>query len=244
MAFSQTSLISDSSVGIPKPHPCGEVSEALTNRYPDGIPNSKRSLLVYHSSKHAVPSIHNHKKCPIWSPKQRRAYQRIMSGFKFAQFLHCRLRFMTLTTSNEGRDNDIQRDLIVLVKRIRRHYGRFDYVRVKTDEGNGVLHLIYRGSYIPQKWLSQQWVDIHKSWNVDIRDTQRYHCSYVINQYLAGQSQFVRYSMTMKWVFRGFVSYWYQVKRQFGCVEGLDVWNKILHRYAVSQMQKTLSDFG
>lgn len=229
---------------LPKPHPCGEVSEALTNRCPDGLPNSQRSLLVDYSSKRAVPHHHKKKKVCLWSPKQRRAYQRIMSGLKFSQYLHCRLRFMTLTTSNEGRDHDIKRDLNVLVKRIRRRYGRFEYIRIKTDEGNGVLHLIYRGSFIPQRWLSRQWTDIHSSWNADIRDTQRYHCQYVINQYLAGQSSFVRYSMTSRWVFKGFVSHWYQIKRQFGLIEGLDIWNNLLYRYAANIMQSSLADFG
>lgn len=119
-----------------------------------------------------------------------------MSGYKLTQFMGGRLRFMTLTTSNKGCDNNLKIDFNILVKRIRRRYGTFEYVRVRTDEGNGVLHIIFRGCYIPQKWLSEQWDDIHCSWNVDIRDTQRYHCSYVVNQYLCGQSSFVRYSMT------------------------------------------------
>ena len=210
---------------------------------PDGVvahfePNS--SLLVIHSSKCAVSSI---AKGVIWSPKQRRAYHRIMSGYKMSQFCNDKLRFMTLTTSNQGRENNLRKDFIVLVKRIRRRYRRFEYVRVRTSEGNGVLHILYRGSYIPRAWLKEQWEDIHQSWNVDIRDTRRYHCSYVINQYLCGQSSFVRYSMTQKWVFKGFVAKW----RAF-CLwypdKKIELWNNYLHKVSITVSQSTLGEFG
>lgn len=205
------------------------------------------SLLVNNSTKRAVSTyqqpqnnVKNHK---IWSPKQRRAYHRIMSGYKLTQYLRRRLRFMTLTTSNEGRGNDLKADFNTLVKRIRRHYGRFEYIRVRTDEGNGVLHILYRGSYIPRSWLQSQWIDIHKSWNVDIRDTQRYHCSYVINQYMCGQSSFVRYSMTMLWVVKGFVSTWKAFCKWY-YDRRLELWDAYLYRYAVSVLQQSLDDYG
>ena len=236
---------------------------------PDGVvahfePNG--SLLVIHSSKCAVSdsdegslSIENRANTPrdltdgkgsssvgkfsIWSPKQRRAYHRIMSGYKMSQFCNDKLRFMTLTTSNQGRDNNLRKDFIVLVKRIRRRYRRFEYVRVRTSEGNGVLHVLYRGSYIPRAWLKSQWEDIHQSWNVDIRDTRRYHCSYVINQYLCGQSSFVRYSMTQNWVFKGFVAKW----RAF-CLwypdKKIELWNNYLHKVSITVCQDTLDSFG
>ena len=31
------------------------------------------------------------------------------------------------------------------------------------------FYIVFRGKYIPQKWLSEQWADIHKSPIVDIR---------------------------------------------------------------------------
>lgn len=195
-------------------------------------------------------------KVAFWSPKQRRCYHRILSGYKLSQFFGQRLRFMTLTTSNDGRNNDLKRDFNTLVKRIRRHYGRFEYLRVRTDEGNGVLHVIYRGSYIPRSWLQSQWIDIHKSWNVDIRDTQRYHCTYIINQYLSGQSAFVRYSTTLSWIFKGAVAQWNALKKSFWRnpisgiayqnrvpVDFVALWNTVLYDYAQKIMQKTLPDF-
>lgn len=119
-----------------------------------------------------------------------------------AEFLGQKLRFMTLTSSNEGKNRSLKNDFNILFKRIRRRYRIFEYLRVKTHEGNGVLHVLYIGTYIPRTWLQVQWIDIHKSWNVDIRDCQRYHYSYIINQYLCGQSLFDKYSMTLKWVLK------------------------------------------
>jgi hypothetical protein len=209
---------------------------------PDGVARFEPSgsLLVDNSSKRAVSSI---AKGRIWSPKQRRAYHRIMSGYKMSQFCNDRLRFMTLTTSKEGRDNDLKRDFNALTKRVRRRYRRFEYVRVRTGEGNGVLHVLYRGSYIPRAWLKEQWEDIHQSWNVDIRDTKRYHCSYVVNQYLCGQSSFVRYSMTQKWVFRGFVAKWKAFCTWYPNKK-IELWNDYLYNYSVTVCQSSLDDYG
>jgi hypothetical protein len=38
---------------------------------------------------------------------------------------------------------------------------RFEYCKVKTNEGNWVLHVIFRGEYIPQEWLSKTWEELH-----------------------------------------------------------------------------------
>jgi len=221
----------------------------------------QRALLVDYRTKRAVsPYGQNEKtehildvqtKGRIWSPKQRRAYQRIMSGYKFAQYSHERLRFMTLTTSNEGKENDIKKDLNTLVKRIRRKYGFFEYVRIRTNEGNGVLHILYRGTFIPRKWLQNQWTDIHSSWNVDIRDTQRYHCSYMINQYLCGQSSFICYSMSIGWVTKGFVKTWKAFCKWY-YERRIELWNAYLKKlacskkniYLLNSKQLLITDYG
>ena len=208
----------------------------------------QKTLLVDNSTKRAVLPQHKIRKLRLWSPKQRRAYHRIMSGYKLSQYLGARLRFMTLTTSHI-----MKRDFNTLVKRIRRRYGQFDYIRISTTEGNGVLHILYRGSFIPRKWLQSQWKDIHLSWNVDIRDTQRYHCAYVVNQYLVGQSSFIRYSMTWAWVWKGFATSWKELKDSFwrNPVTGIryhnrkpvnliDLWNDALYKHARSRFTQTV----
>jgi len=201
------------------------------------------TLLVDNRTKRAVSDKNNIKKATFWSSKQRRAYHRIMSGYKFTQYMGGHLRFMTLTTSNDGRSHDLKQDFNTLVKRIRRRYGLFEYVRVRTSEGNGVLHVLFRGCYIPHRWLQEQWEDIHVSWNVDIRDTRRYHCSYVVNQYLCGQSSFIRYSMTQSWVEHGFVSVW-EAFRKWYYDDRFILWDDWLHAHARAYTQQMLCDFG
>ncbi|GAJ06306.1 unnamed protein product, partial [marine sediment metagenome] len=78
----------------------------------------------------------------------------------------------------------------------------FNYIAIKTSEGNGVLHILYAGDFIPQSWLSGNWLALHGAWNVDIRDTygsKRGIAGY-LTQYCAGQHKFLRYSWSWGWV--------------------------------------------
>lgn len=204
------------------------------------------SLLVYNNTNRAVSSVEETKKQPktykIWLQKDRRAYHRILSGFKIAQFYQHRLRFMTLTTSREGSYRDLKEDTNTLIKRIRRRNRVFEYFRVRTNEGNGVVHLIFRGSYLSRAWLKAQWEDIHNSWNVDIRECQRYHQKYVVNQYICDQEGYTRYSMSGLWlpkgslrVWKGFCK-WYPHNR-------IALWDDFLHTWVVNQQQSRLFDY-
>lgn len=121
-------------------------------------------------TKLAVSSIDNdenrRKNVKIWTFKQKRAYHRVLSGYRFSIFLSKPLRFFTLTTAI-GVKRNINDDFQILKKRIGRKFGHLEYFKVKSSEGNGVLHVIYRGPYIPQKWLSRHWNDIRGSPIVD-----------------------------------------------------------------------------
>jgi len=126
----------------------------------------------------------------------------------------------------------------------------FEYFKVETNEGNGVLHILYRGPYLPHAWVSSVWSEIHNSPIVNIKlleykDMKKTSC-YVVSQYVSSQkSSYVRSSQSWKWVFRGFKSYWYAVKRDYlkTCFE---LWDDILLKRAQSYFyrQLTLSDFG
>jgi hypothetical protein len=77
---------------------------------------------------------------------------------------------MTLTSSRESKRRNLNADGRALKMRIfRKYHSKMKYWKIRTNEGNGVLHIVFRGKYIPQKWLSEQWVEIHKSPIVDIR---------------------------------------------------------------------------
>lgn len=97
----------------------------------------------------------------------------------------------------------------------------FEYLKVKTNEGfDGVFHILYYGSYFPQGWLSEQWEDITgTARGVDIRQCKRKPydlvnlASYCINQYVAGQIEFVSYFTSNDWCIPGYVHLWNELKK-------------------------------
>jgi len=196
-----------------------------------------------------------------WTRQQRRAYQRILSGLR--KHKGELLRFITLTTA-KGMKRDIRQAFKVLHERIRRltplkllkqgyitkdelkkYYPnkplnepiRFEYFKVETAEGvAGVLHILYFGDYIPQKWLSDVWRDITgTAYVVDIRackdrvKSPKRLARYCISQYVAGQEAFVRYSWSHGWVGKGFVRIWRFIIDKIGDIKkALFLWNKLL----------------
>jgi hypothetical protein len=153
------------------------------------------------------------------------------------------MRFMTLTTKRYVEQKNLNDDFQKLRKRIKRlkpykmvkdgyikptelhkyypntaigEFLEFEHLKVRTSEGGGVLHVLFKGDYIPRKWLCDNWSDIRSgSWNVDIRLCRDDHAVYVVNQYLSDQSAFVRYSWSWGWVYRGFVKNWYLFKEHY-----------------------------
>ena len=98
----------------------------------------------------------------------RRFYQRYFTGVGVGG----RLRILTLTTSDEAIEQglDIHRHFRALVMRLRRRWGRFEYICVKEKKGDREhLHLVFRGEYMEQVQLSALWSSLHASPVVDIR---------------------------------------------------------------------------
>jgi len=150
------------------------------------------------------------------SRKRARLFQRLMSGIQFAQYRGERLRFMTLTSSTESNPDLLNRHFEILVKRIRRKFGPFEYCKIRTPEGQGgVIHCCFRGSFIPQKWLSVQWEEIHGAKIADIRLMygDRGIASYLMG-YLGHHSDY-HMGFSRHWVFPGFVREWTRIKRYF-----------------------------
>lgn len=92
---------------------------------------------------------------------------------------------------------------------------KFEYFKVETSEGGGVLHVLYKGDYLPYNFVSDNWMDIHNSWDVNIKAINKTKkdltktAMYVISQYVSNQgSSYVRSSQSWKWVFRGFKKTW------------------------------------
>ncbi|MBA7706146.1 hypothetical protein ES703_114993 [subsurface metagenome] len=104
----------------------------------------------------------------------------------------------------------------------------FDYIAIKTAEGNGVIHILYAGDFLPQSWLSDSWLAIHGAFIVDIRKTygsKRGIAGYLC-QYCAGQHKFIRYSWSWGWVWQGFVKSWLYLKHCWRCANNnWDLWS-------------------
>jgi hypothetical protein len=143
--------------------------------------------------------------------KRSRYFHRLVSGCKLARYQHCMLRLLTLTTSLTGSDFNLSRDIDVLIKRIRRANFKFEYCRVKTDEGNGVVHVLYKGAYIPKSWIVKNWYSIHKSYIVDIGTVRsdKKLVNYIVSHYLSSQKcEKTQMSWSKGWLPRGAIQVW------------------------------------
>jgi len=168
--------------------------------------------------------------------RRKRAYQRVKSGLAVGGCL----RFITLTSSPTSPPERLGRDLSVLVKRLRRRYGKFEYVAVKVPgEGHGVVHVIARGTYIPQMGLSKAWKEVRGAPIVDIRLITRTSGrvgNYVISQYVSGQKGDTRMSWSWGWVYRGFCRRWAYYKKTFKS-NAVSVWSTHLRAYRGSMLE-------
>lgn len=91
------------------------------------------------------------------------------------------------------------------------HKLQFDYFKITTNEGNGVLHILYKGDYIPYNYIVDIWQDIHNSKMVNIQKVKTTKQSiknttfYVISQYLSNQgSSYQRSSKSWLWTIRDY----------------------------------------
>lgn len=140
----------------------------------------------------------------------KRMYHRVKSGLE----KNGNVRLLTLTTASDAADRDFQRDFRRLMMRLKRRNLVTSYIRVpeKTQSGLRHDHIIFRGSYIEQRYLSYLWAQIHGSPIVDIRRVTGSHrlACYLAN-YLA-KSPAGRYSYSWSWVWRGFAKSWKLLK--------------------------------
>jgi len=142
---------------------------------------------------------------------------------------------VTLTSSAESDVESIMKHFQSLRKRLSRRDIEFEYFNVKTSEGYGVLHLLFaftsRKWYIPWKWLSKTWEEIHGA-KIVLITKYRYKTAkrlgrYLVGQYVSGQSGFERYSWSRKEL-SGFVRCWHFLKRWYSGRELYRVWHCFL----------------
>jgi hypothetical protein len=143
---------------------------------------------------------------------------------------------MTLTSSERSDKRALSRHFQTLRKRIEHAFGvKLEYWKLNTNEGHGVIHAIFKGCYVPQRWLSDAWKQIHGARVVDVRalrNSPRRLANYLVGNYLCKQS-YERMSWSWGWVFRGFCEVW---KKQFSELykvnPGLCLlrWNRLVSR--------------
>lgn len=139
------------------------------------------------------------------------------------------MRFMTLTTAKTQK-RTLVRSFQVLRQRVMRATYEKDgfigfkfnrYFCIRTSEGNGVLHVVFWGRFIPQTWLSRNWLDIHGAHRADIRAcyTKRRKVNglvgYLLTNYLQRQP-IERMSYGWLWAWLGFCKSWQRVKQGYG----------------------------
>jgi hypothetical protein len=102
-----------------------------------------------------------------------------------------------------------------------RPFSDIEYLKVRTKEGNGVLHIVMRSPYIPAQYIRDSWQDIHLSRVNDIRqiDTStdaKQIAGYLIAQYLSGGQgdAHMHTSMSKNWIFPGAKQCWSDLKEK------------------------------
>ena len=173
-----------------------------------------------------------------WSKKQKRAYHCAISGLKRCKAFPTKAFFLTLTSSPKTNHPDLRKDWDILVKRIRKLFPKFQYVKVETFEGYGVIHALYHHAFEDwnykdiHHWISKAWSDIHQApivWNSvvgegwSIKKVAGYLC-----QYMSSQRGFFRRSTSLNWIFAGYRKKWVSLIKKYEFRKALRAWNFLL----------------
>jgi len=162
--------------------PVKDLNPALTQYGDDVVPDqvaacgSGAVAYVRDSTQELVivPTTCHRWDCPKCSHiRQAQAMNRVRAGRPE--------RFLTLTLRPNPAENlDYHIDLIRtafkrLVARIRRNYQGFEYLAALELQKNGTphIHCVFRGVYIPQKWLSSAWHQLTNAYIVHVRQVDK-----------------------------------------------------------------------
>jgi hypothetical protein len=110
---------------------------------------------------------------------------------------------------------------------------KFKYFKAKTDEGGGVLHIVFRKHrdvpMIPYKWLVAQWGRIWGSTNVSISEIAVTDCErlglYMVGQYFARQPV-LRISYSRQWIGQSVKQRFIHLCEVYGFKRAIEVWSK------------------
>ncbi len=171
------------------------------------------------------------------NPRQRKAYQRMISGIKFANF-HNKKLILIILTSQTADLQQITYDFTKFIKRMRRLYESFEYFAVREFKaGKYHIHLLVRSSFIPQEILKAVWYETSGYSIVYVRDVYSPNIAgYLIKDLYKDMTS---YGYSRGWVYPGFIRDWERCKRRADTlVEAILDFEQILKEYGV---QKTLA---
>jgi hypothetical protein len=125
------------------------------------------------------------------------------------------------------------RNPLNILKLYARFKFKFKYFKLKTREGGGVMHIVFRKAYnvpkIPFEWLSTQWNQIWGSPRVNISEI-KFRNSHKLSMYLVGQyfakQPVIRMSYGHHWVFTGFAKSFKHIIEVYGFKRAIEIWNK------------------
>ena len=137
-------------------------------------------------------------------------YHRVMSGLEKGG----QLRLLTLTTASKDDNKDFQKHFRMLRMRLLRRHLLLDYIRCREMTKSGLRHehILFRGFYIEQAYISHLWGEIHGApvvWITRVKGKSRL-ASYLAKYATKGIEARTAYSWG--WVWRGFAHSWALVK--------------------------------
>ncbi|MBA7580938.1 hypothetical protein ES708_22836 [subsurface metagenome] len=143
--------------------------------------------------------------------RSRRMYHRVISGLK----RQGAIRLITLTSRLVSDNEAFQRDFRCLRMRLLRRRLLVDYIRCPEFTKGGLRHehILFRGSYIDQAYLSVEWQRIHRASVVDIRRVRggRRLAGYMASYMMKAPAG--RYCYSWGWVWKGFAGSWKRLCR-------------------------------
>lgn len=117
-----------------------------------------------------VPMYCHRWTCPRCGKRKAAVWRRVAIAGDPERFITLTLREVPAWQAKRAAEK-MKRAWAKLVQRIRRKWGECEYLLVfeLTKKGTPHIHMLQRGCYIPQAWLSEQWCKLTGSYIVDIR---------------------------------------------------------------------------
>ena len=234
-----------------------------------GSPNLDRYIYI-------TPSQQNEPELPckesgVRKRQKGRYYNALCSGMTWHK--DDDLRFLTLTSPMGARDISVSwNQFVTELRRLTPEYlykngfltswnlsrfykGRdlkkkikFEYLAMKTSEGNGVLHVVTAGDFVPVSWIRPAWKRIHSvgtTWNAGIalniklipkNASNEALRAYMMKQYLVGQDAYVRHDCSAGWLWRGYRKVWLRMVRVLGYQVAIEQWCACLAVHRVPEL--------